>query len=91
LPINELHRVPQSPIPRHIVADRGTFAAMRAPIDRTVIVRLLADPHSIRDFANNRTSDGTMRADILAARDFCACGRRLTRVDLSNASELQHA
>src|ERR1700733_1739491 len=63
---------------------------MRTAIDRTVIVRLLAGPPSIRDFANNRTADGTMCADILAARDLRAFGWRLTRLNLSNTSELQH-
>src|ERR1700722_15808862 len=66
LPVNEFHGIAQTSIARDVVANRGALAAMRTTIDGTIVVRLLAGPHAIRDFADDRTADGTMRTDIFA-------------------------
>ena len=69
LAVHELHGIAQPALAQHVVANRRTLAAMRSAIDRAVVVRLLADPHAIRDFGDNRAADRTMGADILAGRD----------------------
>ena len=48
LAVHELHRIAQAALAQHVVADRRALAAMRAAIDRAVVVRLLADPDAVR-------------------------------------------
>src|SRR5229473_5044284 len=66
LAVHKLHRIAQAALAQHVVADRRALAAMRSAIDRAVIVRLLADPHTIGDFGDHRTADRTMGADVFA-------------------------
>ncbi len=55
--VHELHRVAQAAFVQHVVAHRRPLAAMRAAIDRTVVDRLLADPHTVRDCGNDRAAN----------------------------------
>src|SRR5260370_40376346 len=64
---------------------------MRSTIDRAVIVRLLADPHAICDFSDNRAADRTMGADVLADCDRRARRRWRTGLGLAHAAERQTA
>jgi hypothetical protein len=48
---------------------------------------LLADPHAICDFGDNRATDRTMRADILPGRNRGARGRWRTGLRLAYAAE----
>src|SRR4029453_12462703 len=56
LAVDELYRVAQASFAQHVIANRRTLAAVRTTVDRTVVVRLLADPHSIGDFGNHGTA-----------------------------------
>ncbi len=49
---------------------------MGTAIDRAVIIRLLADPHAVRDLRDHRAAYRAMGAEILPGGDGCADGRR---------------
>src|ERR1700730_1369428 len=53
LTIHQLHGIAQAALAQHVVADSRALAAMRVPIDRAVVIRLLADPHTICDFGDH--------------------------------------
>ncbi len=89
LAVDELHRVLQPPVAMHEFAHRGALGAMRAAIDRAVPARLLADPHAVRDFGDDRAADRAVGADVLADRDLRAGGRRRTGLRLAYAAERQ--
>src|ERR1700732_927285 len=80
LAIHELYRIAQAALAQYIVSDRCTLAAMRATVDWTVVIWLLAYPYPICDFGDNRATDRTMRADILPRRNRRARGRWRTRL-----------
>jgi len=91
LAVHELHGVAQAALAQHVVADSRALATMRSAIDRTVVIRLLADPHAICDFGDNRAADRTMGANILAGRNRRTRGRRRTRLGLTHAAEREIA
>src|SRR5258708_5362834 len=64
---------------------------MRSAIDRAVVIRLLADPHAVRDFGDHRTADRTIGADILADRHRCTRGSRRAGLGLAYAAERETA
>src|SRR6266699_4184239 len=53
LPVHELYRIAQAALAQYVVADRCALTAMRATIDRTIVVRLLTDPRAIGDFGDH--------------------------------------
>ena len=89
--VHQLDRVAQAASAQHVVAHRGAFGAVRAPIDRAVIDRLLPDPHAVRDFGEDRTADRAMRANILAPCDRRTRRRRRTGFGLAHGPEWQAA
>ena len=91
LAVHELHGIAQPALAQHVVAHRRALAAMRSAIDRAVVIRLLADPHAVRDFGDHRTADRTMGADILAGRNRRAGGSRRTGLGLAHAAERKTA
>ena len=64
---------------------------MRPPIDRAVVVRLLADPNAIGDLGNDRTADRTMGADILAGGQRGAGRGRRTGFGFADTAEREAA
>ncbi len=91
LAVHQLRRIAQATRAQHVVADRGALAAMRAAIDRAVVVGLLADPDAVCDFADDGAADRAMGADVLVARDRCAGGRWGPGIRLANVAERQAA
>src|SRR6185437_4833564 len=89
--VDELHRIFQAPFAADQLAYRGAFGAMRAPIDRRIPARLLADPDAVGDFRRDRAADRTMRADTLVDRR--AGSKRTSRSSLGfpHASQRQGA
>src|ERR1700686_3151273 len=85
--IHELYRIAQAALAQYIVSDRCALTAMRATVDRTVVIGLLADPYAICDFGDNRATDRTMRADVLSGRNRRACGRWRTGLRVAYAAE----
>src|SRR6201999_511692 len=85
LAVDELDRIAQAALAQDIVANRGPLAAMRAAVDRAVIVRLLPDPHAIGDLGDHGASDRAVRADILAGGDGRAGRRWRTGLDPAHA------
>jgi hypothetical protein len=61
---------------QHIITNRRALAAVRTTIDRAVVVRLLTDPHAVRDLGDDRAADRAMGAHIPAGGELCACRRR---------------
>ena len=72
LAVDELHRIAQTTLVQHIVANRRALAAMRTAIDRAVVIRLLADPYAVGDLTDDRAADRAMSAHVLAAGDLRA-------------------
>ena len=90
LAVHELHRIAQAAVAVHKLAGRRALGAMRAPADRRIPARLLADPHAVDDFADHRAADRAMGADVLA--DGGAGGRHRSRgVRLAHGRERQRA
>jgi hypothetical protein len=87
LAIHELYRIAQAALAQYVVSDRCALAAMRAPVDWTVVIRLLADPYAICDFCDNRATDRTMCADVLPGRNRRARGRWRTGLRVAYAAE----
>ena len=58
------------------LAHRRALGAMGATVDRAVPGRLLTDPDAVLHFADDRTADRAMRADVLAQLDGTAVIRR---------------
>jgi len=71
----------------HELPHRRALGAMRAPIDRTVKTRLLADPHAIGYFRGNRATNSAMRTDVLVDGDRCARRGWRTGLRLAHARE----
>src|SRR5215207_11465014 len=63
LPVHELHWVAQAAVTVHQFAGRGALGAVRAAIDRRIPARLLANPHAVDDFGDQRAADRAVRAD----------------------------
>ncbi len=57
-----------------VLADRGTFCAMCAQIERAVPGGFLSRPDAVFDFGQNRAADRAMRADRLQNFDFAVAG-----------------
>ncbi|MGY3122396.1 hypothetical protein ACVWXQ_006333 [Bradyrhizobium sp. S3.14.4] len=85
LSVDELYGVTQASFVQHVVANCRTLAAMRAAINRTVVVGLLPDPYAVGDLGDHRATDRAVRADVLAGRDRCADGWRRTGFGLAHA------
>ncbi len=75
LSLHQLHRIAQAALAQYVVADCRAFAAMGAPVDRAVVVGLLADPDVVSNLGHNGAADRAMGADILAAGHRRARGR----------------
>src|SRR5258705_8657340 len=76
LAVDQLLGVAQAALAQHIVSDCRSFAAMRTAIDGAVIIRLLADPHTVCDFGDHRATYRAMGAEILPDSDGLAGGGR---------------
>ena len=66
---DELHRIFQSTVALHDLADRGSLGAVRAAVDRAVPARLLARPDAVLHFGSHGAADRAMGADVLADDD----------------------
>src|SRR6476620_10683552 len=62
---------------------------MRAPINRAVPTRLLADPYAIGYFRSNRAANGAMRTDVLVNGDRIARRGRWAGLRFAHARERQ--
>src|SRR5262249_38657550 len=89
LPTLELHWIFQAPVAVHELTHRGALGAMRTAVDRRIPSRLLADPHAVRHFGDDRAADRAMGAAVLA-NGHCGAGlRRRPRLGLAHARERQ--
>ena len=89
--VHQLYGITQTALAQHVVANRRSLAAMRSAIDRAVVIRLLADPHAVCDFGNDRAADRAMGAYILAGRNGRAGRRRRTGFRFPHTAERQIA
>jgi len=91
LTVYQLHGVAQPAVAYDVIANRGTLAAVRAPIDRAVIVRLLAGPDTVRDLTDHGAAHGAVGADVFVAGDGLARWRWLARFRFADSAERQRA